>query len=186
MNNILFFDLFAITLLLFLGISGYKRGFLIEIGRIVGLIFTLWLSMTYYVDFAEILQQKFSLNPSLILFVSFSIIFIVTLIVTRVIIELIDQIIGIRKIRSFIRSLGFVLGVIKGIISIIIILWVFELLPFQHWTEILYKESRIANITRAIRDKTIEYFRWVDPVETGKAYVKSKIDRDSTNQEVDE
>ena len=63
MNAILFFDLFAATFLFFLGIGGFKRGFIIEIGRIIGLIFTLWLSITYYVDFAEILQQELSINP---------------------------------------------------------------------------------------------------------------------------
>jgi len=176
MNAILFFDLFAITFLLFLGIGGFKRGFIIEIGRIISLIFTLWLSITYYVDFAEILQREVSVNPYLILFISFTIIFILTLIVTRIIIELIDQVVGIRKNRLFNQLLGFVIGVVKGIIPIILILWVFELLPVQNWTETLYKESRIANIAKIIRDKNIEFFGLEDPVNKGKIYVKSLID----------
>ncbi len=186
MNAILFFDLFAITFLLFLGIGGYKRGFIIEIGRIISLIFTFWLSITYYVDFAEILQREFSNNPYLILFASFSIIFIFTLIITRVIIELIDQIIGIGKNWLFNQLLGFIVGVVKGIIPIIIILWVFELLPIQHWTDTLYKESQIANIAKTIRDKNIEFFGWEDPVNAGKEYVKSIIADESNIQEDDE
>jgi len=186
MNAILFFDLFASTFLLFLGIGGFKRGFIVEFGRIIGLLFTLWLSITYYVDFAAILQQELSINPYLLLFISFSIIFVFTLIVTRIIIELIDQIIGIRKTRVFNQLLGFVVGVVKGIIPIILILWIFELLPVQQWTNTLYKESRIANIARIIRDKNIEYFRLEDPVNAGKEYVKSVIIDDSTIQEDDE
>ena len=85
MNAILFFDLFSTTFLLFLGLGGFKRGFVMEIGRIFALVFTLWLSITYYVDLAEILQQELDVNPYFILFVSFSIIFIITLIVTRII-----------------------------------------------------------------------------------------------------
>ncbi len=186
MNAVLFFDLFATTFLLFLGIGGYKRGFIIEIGRIISLIFTLWLSITYYVDLAEILQRELSANPYLILFVSFSIIFVCTLIITRIIIGLIDQIVGIRKNRLFNQLLGFVIGIFKGIIPIILILWVFELLPIQNWTETLYKESRIANIAKTIRDKNIEYFGWEDPVNAGKEYVKSIIVDDSAVQEDDE
>ena len=183
MNAILFFDLFATIFLLFLGIGGYKRGFIVEIGRIISLIFTLWLSITYYVDLAELLQQEFSINPYLILFISFSIIFVVTLIITRIIIELIDQIIGIRKIRIFNQLFGFVVGVLKGTILIILILWVFELLPIQHWTDTLYQESQIASIAKTIRDKNIEYFGWEDPVNAGKEYVKSIITDESTIQE---
>jgi uncharacterized membrane protein required for colicin V production len=185
-NAILFFDLFATTFLLFLGIGGYKRGFIIEIGRIISLIFTLWLSITYYVKLAELLQQEFSVNPYIILFISFSIIFVITLIVTRIIIELIDQIIGIRKNRLFNQLLGFIIGVIKGIIPIILILWVFELLPIQHWTEVLYRESRIANIAKTIRDKNVEYFGLENPVNSGKEYVRSIITDDSSAQEDNE
>jgi uncharacterized membrane protein required for colicin V production len=186
MNAILFFDLFATIFLLFLGIGGYKRGFIIEIGRIISLIFTLWLSITYYVDLAELLQQEFSVNPYLILFISFSIIFVFTLIITRIIVELINQIVGIRKNRLFNQLLGFVVGVVKGTIPLILILWVFELLPIQQWTDTLYQESQIAKTVKTIRDKNIEYFGLEDPVNAGKEYVKSIIANDSTVQENDE
>ena len=186
MNAISFFDLFATTFLLFSGIGGYKRGFIIEIGRTISLIFTLWLSITYYVKLAEVLQQEFSINPYIILFISFSIIFVITLILTRIIIELIDQIVGIKKNRMYNQLLGFITGIIKGIIPIILILWVFELLPIQHWTEVLYRESRIANIAKTIRDKNIEYFGLENPVNAGKEYVRSIITDDSSAQEDNE
>ncbi len=179
MNAILFFDLFATTFLLFLGLGGFKRGFVFEIGKIIALIFTFWLSINYYVDFAHILQQEFTVNPYFILFVSFSVIFIITLIVTRVIAVLIDQIIGFKKNRLLNQVLGFVIGVMKGSIPIALILWAFELLPVQQWTDTLYQESRIANIVKTIRDKNVEYFGWEDPVIAGKEYVKSLIIDDS-------
>jgi membrane protein required for colicin V production len=186
MNAISFFDLFAATFLLFLGINGFNRGFIIEIGRIISLIFTLWLSITYYVDFAEILQQELSINLYFILFVSFSIIFISTLIITRIIIDLIYQILGPRNTGLLNQVLGFLVGAVKGTIPIILILSAFELLPVQNWIDTLYKESRIANIAKTIRDKNIEYFKLEDPVNAGKEYVKSIIVDDSTIQEDDE
>jgi uncharacterized membrane protein required for colicin V production len=185
MNAILFFDLFATTFLLFLGLGGFKRGFVIEIGKIIALIFTLWLSITYYVDFANILQQEFTGKPYFILFVSFSVIFIITLIVTRIIVVLIDKIIGFKKNRLLNQLLGFVIGVMKGLIPIALILWAFELLPVQQWTDTLYQESRIANIVKTIRDKNVEYFGWEDPVNAGQEYVKSLIIDDPPAQEDD-
>ncbi|MFC1535851.1 CvpA family protein [Candidatus Neomarinimicrobiota bacterium] len=186
MNAISFFDVFAVTFLLFLGINGFKRGFIIEIGRIIGLILTLWLSITYCVDFAEILQQELSIHPYFILFVSFSIIFIFTLIITRIIIDLIYQIIGLRNTGLLNQVLGFLVGSVKGTIPIILILSIFELLPIQNWTDTLYKESRIARTAKTIRDKNIEYFKLEDPVNAGKKYVKSIIVDDYTIQEDDE
>lgn len=185
MNSMLFFDLFATTFLLFLGLVGFKRGFVIEFGKLIALVFTLWLSITYYVDFAEILQQELSANPYFILFISFSIIFIVTLIVTRLIVVLIDQILGYKKNRLFNQLFGFVVGVMKGTISIALILWAFELLPFQNWTDTLYQESQIAKTVKTVRDKNVEFFGWEDPVNAGKEFVKSLIADDSPAQEDD-
>jgi membrane protein required for colicin V production len=185
MNTILFFDLLSTTFLLFLGLGGFKHGFILEIGKISALIFTLWLSITYYVDFAAILQQELSVNPYFILFVSFSVIFIITLIVTRIIVVLINQIVGFKKNILLNQLLGFVVGVMKGTILIALILWAFELLPVQNWTDTLYQESRIANIVKTVRDKNIEFFGWEDPVNAGKNYVKSIVDDDSPAKEDD-
>jgi uncharacterized membrane protein required for colicin V production len=176
MNAVLFFDLFAATFLLFVGMGGFKHGFVKEIGRIISLIFTIWLSITYYVELAEILQQELSINPYLLLFLSFAIIFIITLIVSRLVVELIDQIIGIRKTRLFNHLFGFVMGVLKGIVAIALILWVFELIPIQHWTDTLYQESRIAKTVKTIRDNSVSLFELEDPVNDGKEYIKSLTD----------
>lgn len=185
MNSMLFFDFFTTTFLLFLGLGGFKRGFVIEFGRIIALVFTLWLSIAYYVGLAEILQQEFSANPYLILFISFSIIFIITLIVTRIIVVLVDQMIGYKKNRLFNQLFGFAIGVIKGTIPIALILWTFELLPMQNWTDTLYQESRIARTVKTVRDKNVEFFGWEDPVNAGKEFVKSLIADDSPAQEDD-
>ena len=122
MNAVLVFDFFAAIFLLFLGMSGFKRGFVKEIGRIISLIFTIWLSITYYVELAEILQQELSVNPYFLLFLSFAIIFIITLIISRIIIELIDKIIGIKKTRLYNQLFGFVMGILKGTVAIALIL----------------------------------------------------------------
>ncbi len=178
MNAVPLFDLFAATFILFLGIGGFTRGFITEIGRIIGLIITIWLGITYYVDFATILQQDFDVNPYIILFISFALIFVVALIATRIIADFIDQFVGFKKTRLLNQLLGSIIGGLKGTIPIAIILWTFELLPVQIWTDTLYEESKIARIVKNIRDKNVEFFGWDDPVKAGKDYVDSKIIND--------
>ena len=183
MNAILYFDLFAATFLLFLGFGGFKRGFVVEIGRIVGMIITLWISITYYVDFAEILQQEISLNPLVMLFISFFILFSVTFILTRIVVALIDQAIGIRKTHLFNQLLGFVFGVLKGVIPIAILLWALEILPVQKWSDTLYENSKIARTVKNVRDTSVDFFRLNDPVVDGKDYIVSTKNNKEPNKE---
>ena len=175
MNSILFFDLFATTYLIFLGFGGFKHGFIIEIGKIIGLIITLTISFLYYIDLAEILQMEFSINPVATLVISFFVIFSLTFIVTRIVIGIIDQILGFRKTRLLNQMTGFGFGVFKGIIIITFVLWIFELLPYQKWTDTLYDNSTIARSVRYMRDTTIHYFGWEDSINEGRDHIKELI-----------
>lgn len=186
MNSILFFDLFAATYLLFLGFNGFKNGFVLEIGKILGLIITIWISISYYVELSEIIQLEFGFDPVATLFLSFFVIFGLTFIVTRIIISLIDQIIGIRKSRLVNQLFGFGMGIIKGFILLTVVLWVFELLPYQKWTDTLYNNSTIARSIRYVRDSSIENFGWEDPINEGKEYIKSLINKETDTEETEE
>lgn len=186
MNAILFFDLFAATYLLFMGFGGFKNGWILETGKIIGVIIALWISITFYIDLAEVIQQEISFDPIATLFLSFFVIFSLTFILTRIIILLIDQIIGIRKMRFFNQLLGFFFGMLKGSILIVMVLWIFELLPYQKWTDTLYTNSAIARILRHVRDTSIDYMGWEDPIGEGKAYIKSLIKSDSSDQATEE
>jgi len=176
MNSILFFDLFATTYLIFLGFGGFKHGFIIEIGKIVGLIITLLISFLYYIDLADILQQEFSINPVATLVISFFTIFSLTFIITRIIIGIVDQILGFKKTRYFNQIAGFCFGVFKGIIIITFVLWIFELLPYQKWTDTLYDNSTIARSVRYVRDTTVDTFGWEEPINEGRVHIKQLIE----------
>lgn len=186
MNTILFFDLFAATYLLFLGFGGFKSGWIIELGKILGIIITLGVSIAFYVDLAEVIQKEISFDPVATLFISFFIIFALTFILTRIIIALIDQILGIRKTRFINQSLGFLFGVLKGTILIVMVLWIFELMPYQKWTDTLYNNSTIARTLRHVRDTSIEYFGWGNPIYEGKQYIKSLLKADPQDQDTED
>jgi len=89
---------------------------------------------------------------------------------------LIDKIIGIKKTRLYNQLFGFVMGILKGTVAIALILWAFELIPIQHWTDTLYQESRIAKTVKTIRDNSVSLFELEDPVNNGKEYIRSLTD----------
>lgn len=186
MNSILFFDLFATTYLLFLGFSGFKHGLIIEIGKIIGLIVTLLISFLYYIDLADIIQQEFSINPIATLAISFFLIFSLTFIVTRIIIGIVDQILGFRKTRFINQLIGFGFGVFKGVIIITFVLWIFELLPYQKWTDTLYDNSTIARSVRYVRDTTIDTFGWEESINEGRDHIKQLIESATDNENAQE
>ena len=161
------------------------KGFELQ-GKILGLILTLTISILYYVDLADIIQQEFSFNPIATLFLSFFIIFSLTFITTRIVIALIDQILGIRKAHLFNQLLGFVFGFLKGLIIITMVLWLFELLPYQKWTDTLYENSTIARTVRYVRDKNVEYFGWNESINEGMAHIRTLIAKDRPNQDTEE
>ena len=68
------------------------------------------------------------------------------------------------------------MGVLKGIVAIALILWAFELIPIQHWTDTLYQESRIAKTVKTIRDNSVRLIELEDPVNSGKEHIKSLTD----------
>ena len=186
MSTILFFDLFAATYLIFLGFGGFKQGLIIEIGKIIGLTLALLISFLYYIDLAEVLQQEFSINPIAVLIISFFVIFSLTLIVTRIIISLFDQIISVQKPRLFNQLSGFAFGAFKGVIIITMVLWLFEMLPYQKWTDTLYDNSTIARAIRNVRDGSIKYFGWEEPIREGKEHIKDLMERSVNDQTIEE
>ena len=139
------------------------------------MIITFTISFLYYIDLAEILQIEFSINPVATLVISFFVIFSLTFIVTRILIGIIDQILGFRKTRYFNQIAGFGFGVIKGVIIITFVLWVFESLPYQKWTDTLYDNSTIARSVRYMRDTSIKYFGWEESINEGKDHIKELI-----------
>lgn len=186
MKSILFFDLFASTFLIFLGVSGFRRGFLMEIERIVGLVFSMWLAISYYVDLATIIHQKVDVNPYIVLFTSFSIIFIGAFIGTKILIELIDKMLGTTKKHFVDQIFGFVFGALKGTIPIVLLLWSFELLPVKNIIDTVYENSVIARSVKYIRDTNVDVLGWKDPVKVGENYLKSVVANDPVAQDSDE
>ena len=76
-------DILFSILILFIGISGSKKGFLDEISEFIGIGLAIWLAMSFYVDLTIKLHSFITINMELIQFFSAIVIFIITVVGVR-------------------------------------------------------------------------------------------------------
>ena len=72
---ILFLDVLASVLMVVMGGGGFRRGFIEEMGRLLGLIISTIFALNYYLDLAGLILGIVSVNTFVIMVISFAIIF---------------------------------------------------------------------------------------------------------------
>ncbi|NOZ03647.1 MAG: CvpA family protein [FCB group bacterium] len=170
---VLFLDGLAGFFLLGMGVIGFRRGLIEELGRLLGLIFAASVSMRYYVDLAGNIKTVLDLDPWVLLLLSNIILFSITLLIIRFLTKLTHYLLVYHSTRWMNKSMGFVFGMVKGVIIIALAIWVMELSPLDKWAEIIQRESRLARGVSKTRVSVVDFFGWSDPVKKGEKYIKS-------------
>lgn len=161
--------------MLLLGGIGYKRGLIDELGRFLSVLFAALAGMQYYVGLAEALQGILDVNPFLLLVLSFAIIFVAVLVLVRILTGLAEKYLVAEKLKLFNQSTGFIFGAFKATVIVIVIIWIFELMPVQKWSLTLYDQSSLVRTLTRARNATISIFGWDDPVKTGEDFLRRII-----------
>ena len=139
MNHI--FDYLALLIIGVLAIVGYKRGFLEELGRLIGLIVSSIAALHFHVPLSEWLRPRISLDSSMLLVMSYVAIFLTLLIGLRLLMRSFQTFILSKGITWSNRVLGLIFGGMKGLIGVIVILWAIEMVPNAAYFEDLRKNS---------------------------------------------
>ena len=71
----LFLDVLASFFMVVMGAVGFRRGFIEEMGRLLGLIISTIFALNYYLNLAGLILSIVSMNTFVILVISFAIIF---------------------------------------------------------------------------------------------------------------
>ena len=155
------------------GYLGLKRGFLEEIGRILGLAFSIIISFNNYLNLSEIILVWTSLNQKGILIISYLIIFIISIQFFRLLSKILQFLFISKSTRVINKLLGALLGFFKGIIFISIFVWFFELIPNHKISRIILSESKITSQLVHIRTTLSKIFYLDKPIkESGKRIEK--------------
>ena len=79
---ILFLDVLASFFMVVMGGVGFRRGFIEEMGRLLGLIISTIFALNYYLDLAGFILSIVPVNTFVIMVISFAIIFALMLFIT--------------------------------------------------------------------------------------------------------
>ena len=167
-----FLDGFAILFILFLGYNGFNRGLIEELGRLIGLIIAILISMSNTKSVSDKIIGIVGLDDWIIKLLTFSLLFIATITLTRLLTKMLNIAIISKNNQMMNQSLGFTFGAFKGFFIIMTILWFIALLPKQEWTSFMGKKSNISKISNQFRISLVSFFNWDDPVELSESYIK--------------
>ena len=146
-------DILFSILILFIGISGSKKGFLDEISEFIGIGLAIWLAMSFYVDLTIKLHSFININMELTQFFSAIIIFIITIVGVRFITSVLSFFYENSDIFSMANQLfGFLFGILKGILLLVVFLWFFDNYISNNIYTMLIEESKIISLLNPMKD----------------------------------
>ena len=167
-----FLDGLALLFIVLLGVVGFRRGFIEELGRLIGLIFAILISVSNSAKFSVKLNDVLPTDEWMSMFLSFSLLFAVTLMGARILTKLVQIALLSKSNHWMNRSLGFVFGSIKGFFIMMVFVWFMAILPLQKWSDIITANSKFAQKSNQIRIIMVEFFNWEDPIALSESYLK--------------
>ncbi len=173
---ILFLDILTAMFIIALGIIGYKRGLVEELGRLLGLIIAISFAWSYYVELSGIILNIFNINPWVVMIFSFTIIFIAVLLLARILTKFIHLLLLSKSTKLVNRTMGFVFGSLKAVLIVMVFIWALDISQKKEWSKIVHNESLIAEFMTSARLKIIHSFHLQDPVEKGEKFVQELME----------
>ena len=168
----LFLDSLAIFFIIIMGYNGFTKGFIEEIGRLLGLIFAILVSISKSVPLANQLNTMINYDGQILLPFSYVLLFITSIIFSRILTRFAHIAFLSVENRLMNYSLGFFFGMFKGVVILITFVWFVSILPLQKWTNIINKNSRLITYSDQIRVSVVSFFNWEDPISLSGSYIK--------------
>ena len=177
---ILFLDVLASFFIVVMGGVGFRRGFIEEMGRLLGLIISTIFALKYYLDLAGLILSIVPVNTFVIMVISFAIIFALMLFITRVLTRFFHILLTSSGTKFANRSMGFLFGAAKGMIILMLLYWTVDLFTEKKWASIIREESYLSKTFTDTRHVIIDIFHLNDPVHQGELFIQDVIKRDRT------
>ena len=167
-----FLDGLAVVYILLMGHNGFSKGLIEELGRLLGLVSAIFISMSQTTNIVSKVNEKIIVDEWAAVFFSFSLLFILTLLVARIFTKMFHIALLSKGNNLMNQFLGFSFGLIKGYSIIIVLIWFIALLPLHKWTMVIQENSRLAMHGNMVRNQIVSFFNWEDPISLGESYIK--------------
>ena len=162
------------------GFIGFKRGFIEELGRLLGLFFSSMIALNYYISLGELFLGIFSFDPWAIFVISFIIVFIASLFCMRLLTKLIHFMFLSKSTKWVNKALDVIFGCCKGAFLVMMFFWMLEILPSEQTANVVISNSRAAKNFIGVRKSVVSIFHLDDPVLEGEKAIQDfmkKIDK---------
>ena len=167
-----FLDGLAVVFILLMGYNGFSKGLIEELGRLLGLVCAIFISMSQTTNVSSRVNESIVIDEWAAVFFSFSLLFIVTLLIARISTKMFHIALLSKGNNLMNQFLGFSFGLIKGCAIIIVLIWFIALLPLHKWTMVIEENSRLARHGNMFRTQIVSFFNWDDPILLGESYIK--------------
>ena len=167
-----FLDSLAIFFIIIMGYSGFAKGFIEEFGRLLGLIFAVFVSMSKSVAFSSYLSDYVDYSESLLLSLSYTLLFTLSICIGRILTKFAHIAFLSVENRLMNHTMGFIFGMLKGATILISFVWFISVLPLQKWNTVINENSNLAIYSIEIRSSVISFFNWEDPISLSESYIK--------------
>ena len=134
-------DIILLVILGFGAISGFRKGFIMEIVSILALIVAVIGAFKLLREGMEFLQENFELSGKLLPYLTFIIIFIAIVIIVNLIGKAVKKMLDMTLLGSFDNLAGAIIGIFKWAFGISVLLWIFNY--FQINPLIEYSEDTV-------------------------------------------
>ena len=165
-------DALVLIFILFLGYSGFNKGLIEELGRLIGLVLSILISISNTNTLSNKITDIILLDKDIIVVLSFGFLFITTLLSIRFLTKMIHLAFLSSYNELMNKSLGFTFGLIKGFFIALFFSWFIALLPLPKWKMFIDENSRFAKYGNEFRLTLVSIFNWDDPVNSGESYIK--------------
>ncbi len=180
---ILFLDGLAVFVVLILAVIGYQRGFVEELGRLLGLVVAALIGIRFYWPVGQLIMARSEWDDRVVLVFSFFILFIIVLVLLRLISRMIQIMLMSRNTRLADRLMGFIFGFGKGIFVLILIVWITGMFPTRAWAQTVRSQSQLFPKLDYGGRVIVRLFHLEDNLDQGGQIFQQWVENDSTSQE---
>ena len=167
-------DVLASVYIIFLGYNGFNRGFIEEVGQLIGLTLAIAISTSWASDLSIKLSEMFSIDNWLPNLLAFTFLFIASLLVARLFTLMLNISLVSSGNKLVNKILGFVFGSLKGLVVFTVFIWLIDLLPLDKWSYYIQKNSKLAQHSTNYRKNVVSFFSWEESISIGESYIKEK------------
>ncbi len=147
-------DILFLMIFLIMGVFGMRKGFIESFTDFLNLVVGISIALFFYVDLSFFISQYVSINPTIIIFFSIGIIFVISLVILRLLTSLLLFLFdgSISSYKTLNMILGFMLGIFKGGLSLVLFTGIFEKFISLRLYEVLFQQSKILVLLEPIKD----------------------------------